>query len=118
MEKLSVKLKNCYGISSLEHVFDFSKSHANLIYAPNGVMKTSFAKTFKKLSEGREPREEVYNKKSSYEIKIDNNIIESDNILVVEPFDPSYESKNISTLLVNADKKSRYDEIYRKIADA
>ena len=100
MKKLSVKLKNCYGISALEHIFSFDKSYANLIYAPNGVMKTSFAKTFKKISEGKSPKEEIYNRESFCEIKIDEKFVSSDDVLVIEPFDQNYESKNISSLLI------------------
>ncbi len=118
MDSLSLKLENCYGIPSLEHTFDFSKSHANLVYAPNGVMKTSLAKTFLKISKGSLPEEKLYNKTPSFEIRIDEEDITSEEILVIEPFDPSYESKNISTLLVNADKKSKYDKIYKEILEA
>lgn len=46
MKKLSVNLKDCYGIESLNHEFDFSNGNTFCIYARNGLMKTSFAKTF------------------------------------------------------------------------
>jgi energy-coupling factor transporter ATP-binding protein EcfA2 len=118
MKSLTLKLENCYGIPSLEHTFDFTKSNTNLVYAPNGVMKTSLAKTFLKISSGSLPEEKLYNKTPSFEIRIDGVDIESEDILVIEPFDPSYESKNISTLLVNADKKSKYDQIYKEILEA
>jgi len=118
MKSLTLKLENCYGIQSLEHTFDFAKSNANLIYAPNGVMKTSLAKTFLNISNGALPEEKLYNKIPSFEIRIDGKDIESEDILVIEPFDPNYESKNISTLLVNADKKSKYDQIYKEILEA
>ena len=116
MRLLSIKLENCYGIASLEHVFDFKKSNAVLVYAPNGVMKTSFAKTFKKLSEGQQPKEELYNRPSSFEVSIDGTEIRKENILVVEPFNSRYESENLSALLVNSEKKARYDEVFRQIA--
>ena len=118
MKSLSVKLKNCYGIASLDHTFKFEKSRANLVYAPNGVMKTSFAKTFRKISQGEEPKEEIYNRVSSYKIAIDSVNLENEEILVVEPFDPSYESQNISALLVNAEKKKKYDAIFKNISKA
>lgn len=44
--KLNVDLKNCYGISELNHCFDFTNSSGYAIYAPNGFMKTSMSKTF------------------------------------------------------------------------
>ena len=57
MNKLEIKLKNCYGIQSLDHEFDFSigskpanpKAKAYAIYAPNGLMKSSLAKTFDEM---------------------------------------------------------------------
>ncbi|MBR8784437.1 hypothetical protein IX308_000608 [Porphyromonas levii] len=52
IETLSVDFRNCYGIGSLVHYFKFNKGvKAQLIYAPNGSMKTSFAKTMRYLSE-------------------------------------------------------------------
>ncbi|WP_157887311.1 hypothetical protein [Campylobacter pinnipediorum] len=50
MKKLKIYLENCYGIKKLETEFDFTKKNTYSIYAPNGTMKTSFAKTFKDLS--------------------------------------------------------------------
>lgn len=50
MHTLNCKLKNCYGIESFDHEFDFSNTNVFMIYAKNGLMKTSFAKTFKKIS--------------------------------------------------------------------
>ena len=47
MEKVLVMLENCYGIRKMDVEFDFSKKTAQLIYAPNGAMKSSFARTFK-----------------------------------------------------------------------
>lgn len=52
IETLSVDFRNCYGIGSLVHDFNFNNGvKAQLIYAPNGSMKTSFAKTMRYLSE-------------------------------------------------------------------
>lgn len=117
MTKLSIKLENCYGIRTFEQEFTFEKSRANLIYAPNGVMKTSLAKTFLRLSKGEIPEEKVYNRESKWEIKIDNLDINAEEVLVVEPFNPSFNSQNISTLLVNREKKIRYDRAYKSISD-
>jgi hypothetical protein len=118
MDELSIKLKNCYGINTFEHNFSFAKSNANLIYAPNGVMKTSLAKTFQRLAEGKEPEEKLYNRQPEYEIKLDGVDITADEILVVQPFDPAYESGNISTLLVNSEQKAQYDAAYKEVLDA
>lgn len=68
MKKLLVRLENCYGIGKLEHTFEFDKNHTYSIYAPNGVMKTSFANTFKRLSENKEPEEKLYGRTPKWEV--------------------------------------------------
>ena len=57
--KINVKLENCYGIKKLNHEFDFLKCHTFVIYAPNGVMKTSFANTFKDLASAKTPCDRI-----------------------------------------------------------
>ena len=118
MDAVLINLKNCYGISEFNHELEFKDSYANLIYASNGVMKTSFAKTFSRISSGKEPEEKLFNLKSEYEIKIDGADIKPEQIFVVHPFDPNFESKNISTLLINTEKKTQYDSSYKEILDA
>ena len=118
MDELSIKLKNCYGINAFEENLCFAKSNANLIYAPNGVMKTSLAKTFQRLADGKEPEEKLYNRQPEYEIKLDGVTISSDEILVVQPFDQAYVSGKISTLLVNSEQKAQYDAAYKEVLDA
>ena len=46
MNRVTVDLKNCYGIKKLKHAFDFTQQKAYAIYAPNGSMKSSFAEAF------------------------------------------------------------------------
>lgn len=66
MINLSINLQNCYGIPSLDYEFKFANQNhkgrrieqAYAIYAPNGLMKTSFAKTFTDLATGWQPKEE------------------------------------------------------------
>ncbi|MBH0030256.1 hypothetical protein I6F10_04930 [Pseudoalteromonas sp. SWYJZ98] len=118
MKTLSINLENCYGIEQLNETLSFEGVNANLIYAPNGVMKTSLAKTFLKISEGKVPEELVYEKTPFFEIKSDGTNINAANILVVEPFSPSFDSKNLSTLLVNQEMKTVYDKVYKDILDA
>lgn len=118
MKSLYVKLKNCYGIDFLEHTFDFSKANANIIYAPNGAMKSSLAKTFSRLADGKLPEEKLFNKDPEHDIKINQIPIKKDEILVIHPFDKDYESKNISALLVDSIKKARYDTAYKEILEA
>ncbi len=51
MDKLNINLENCYGIKKLKAEFDFSTGKVYAIYAPNGVMKSSLAQTFKDIAE-------------------------------------------------------------------
>ncbi|PTA49343.1 phage infection protein [Shewanella morhuae] len=118
MNKLKVNLINCYGISGLSHEFDFSQVRANIIYAPNGIMKTSLSNTFSQLSNGEEPKEKLFNRKVSCDIDIDGERIKPEEILVIEPFNPSFDAKNLSSLLVNTEKKKRYDLLYKSILES
>lgn len=117
MDKLEVMLKNCYGISEFKHDFDFNekgnvKKKSYAIYAPNGSMKTSFAKTFDQISKGEEPKEERYGRSSSYEIIANGQPISSDLIYVLKSeLNIASESQAITDILVNSTHKRRYDEI-------
>jgi len=114
VDKLKIDLKNCYGIQSLEHEFDFtaSKSKTYAIYAPNGLMKTSFSKTFEKLASNQQPTEERYNRPSTYEVKVDGAEIAKEMIYVLKSeIDISSDSSAITNILVDPVNKSRYDAL-------
>lgn len=114
MNKLSVSLKNCYGIQSLDHDFDLSEQTAKAyaIYAPNGLMKTSFTRTFEALAKGDVPKEERYNRISTHVVKADGNAISKETIYVLKSeIDISSDSPAITNILVNPENKARYDEI-------
>lgn len=53
MNSLNIELTNCFGIDSLIHEFSFEKGNVFSIYARNGLMKTSFAKTFQLIQKGK-----------------------------------------------------------------
>src|SRR3989344_3152768 len=117
MKKLKLDLKNCYGIQKLERDFDFSNNETYAIYAPNGVMKTSFAKTFKDLSLGLNSKDLIFPERETIrEIKKeDGSDVTKEEIFVVEPYNENFNSEKMSTLLVNKELKGRYDEIHLKI---
>lgn len=116
MDKLNIKLENCYGIDKLEQEFDFSKCRAVAIYAPNGMMKTSFAKTFEAKSLGKEPLESLYNNISLADIKTDGNNIDKNEIVVINSFENINTDKSVSSLLVDQISKNEYDQIFSEIA--
>lgn len=117
--KLSIDLKNCYGISELKHEFDFNVTNGYAIYAPNGFMKTSLSKTFDDLAKGRETKDLIFpDRASSRSIKDDTGSeIPSDSVLVVEPYNAEFSSEKTSLLLVNGEVKQKYDDALKVIAD-
>jgi len=113
--KLSIKLKNCYGISSLEKEIDFSDNNICSIYASNGTMKTSFAKTFIDLSKGEKSKDEIYTERETIsEIKKNGSDLQKDDVFVIKPYDQEYKSDNIYTLLVNQELKKQFDKEYQE----
>ncbi|EAL7841788.1 hypothetical protein DV919_08140, partial [Campylobacter jejuni] len=58
--KLKLNLENCYGIGKLQKEFDFSDKNVLLFYAQNGIFKTSFAKTFKNIKDGKQIKDEIF----------------------------------------------------------
>lgn len=115
MNELKIDLRNCYGIQSLQYTFNFpasQKSKAYAIYAPNGLMKTSFAKTFDNLSKGQSPQEERYNRSATCLVEVDNVSIPQEMIYVLKSeIDISSDSSAITDILVDPISKSRYDTL-------
>ena len=116
MKKLSVNLKNCYGIQSLEFDFNFGtdgfRKKSFAVYAPNGLMKTSFTRTFERLAIGELPEEERYKRISTSEVLVDGAPLSKEEIYVLKSeIDIQEDSPAITDILVNPEHKSRYDAI-------
>ena len=105
MNLLQVELKNCYGIKKLNEEFNFTTdNNVNVIYAKNGLMKTSFAKIFKKFQDGKDADiEDLIFKNTPVikNIKVDGSDILKEEIFVINSFEKAYESDSISSLLIN-----------------
>lgn len=115
MNKLNVKLENCYGIENMEYEFDFSENNAIVIYARNGLMKTSFSKTLKKFQDNKnsEIRDEIFNKPGVASILEDGNTLDSSSVFVIKSFESYYESNSITDLLVNDNIKKQIKNILK-----
>ena len=119
MDNLKVSLKNCYGIRALDYEFDVSsgngarrKPQVCAVYAPNGLMKSSFAKTFEALSKGDVPKEERYGRVSECEVSTGGVAVESEVIYVLKAeIDINSDTSAITDILVSPDHKARYDEL-------
>ncbi|MDQ1095859.1 MULTISPECIES: hypothetical protein [Chryseobacterium] len=122
MKIIKLDFENCFGIGKLKHEFDFSKVNSYLIYAPNGTMKTSFAKTFDLISKNDKkdlPKDVVYNKKSKFEILSDDLEINPESIFVINAEDNSYDATNkITSFIARKELKEKYDQIYSELNTA
>lgn len=124
MKNIEISLENCFGIGKFDYKFDFMNLSTNtfLIYAPNGTMKTSLAKTLELVGKNDTksvPCDKVYNNRStSYMINVDGNQIDFSSILVVNTEDSNYDSSNkISSFIASKELKKRYDEIYSELEE-
>lgn len=119
MNKLLIELNDCYGIRTLSEELDFTqpaglswptKSYA--IYAPNGCMKSSLAKTLDQISKGDDPREERYNRRSAWRVEADGRELDPESIYVLKAdIDLKADIPAVTNLLVKPDQKQRYDAL-------
>ncbi|WP_299270929.1 hypothetical protein [uncultured Psychrosphaera sp.] len=118
--KLKLSLENCYGINQLNKEFNFTKSvgndGVNSLYAPNGTLKTSLAKTFTDVANEEETKDLIFpDRVTKRDITIDNVAITPEQIMVIESYNESYSSKQLSTLLVNDTLKKQYDTALKEV---
>ena len=117
MQTLDISLKNCYGIGGFSHKFRFKKSNSVLIYAPNGVMKSSFAKTLLDVSRGNEPKDLIFPEKgTSWSIKVDGTELDPKHIFVALPEDKD-EYNSITTFLASKELKQEYDQLHKELTE-
>ncbi len=121
MSQLSIEMKNCWGIRFMRHEFDFGENEDNrayAIYASNGTMKTSFAKTFEALSNGKKPKEERYGRSASCKVLFEGSPISSEEIYVLKSETGLIGSEDaISNILVNPKYRDRYNELNKNIIE-
>lgn len=117
MNKIFVDLKYCYGINKLKVEFDFSVKRTYAIYSPNGVMKTSFAKTFIDLSHGKDSVDLVFpDRVTKREITDESGSdVKPEEIFVIEPYNEQFNTDKVSTLLVTKELKEEYDKAYQEL---
>ena len=121
MEKLKIDITHCYGIHRLQADLNFEKSAAIAIYAPNGVMKSSLAKTFQDIASGENSGDRIFKDRSSVRnISHDAGIpLAPEKILVVHPYGETLgDAKQMSTLLVNSQLRQEFENATREVEDA
>ena len=69
---LKCKFKNCYGLKDFKMMdIPFSttdKGNKAIIYAPNGVMKTSFARVMNDIATKKLPKDNIFNLEGEYDV--------------------------------------------------
>ncbi|RKV25080.1 hypothetical protein DD741_07460 [Helicobacter pylori] len=113
-----INIENCYGIGKIQKTsLDFSKSNSYLLYAQNGVFKTSFAKSLTDLINNEMPKDNFYpNRRSKIEIEFNGKKILKENVAVFHSYDEEFSSEDsVTTFMAKSDLKQRYDNIFSEL---
>ena len=121
MRKVQIELKNCFGIKELSRTFDFGGGkNTQVIYAPNGVMKTSLANVLRFISgqSGEEPKDRLHPQSIvTHVVLADGVAMNKTNLFVadaadVQTYDPN---EAMSTLLASKRLKDEYEAICKSL---
>lgn len=121
MNIVEIRLKNCFGIKELNHDLDYrGGKNTQVIYAPNGVMKTSLANVLRYISgqSEEEPKDRLHPTNIVMHIVLaDGAAMDKSNLFVadaedVQTYDPN---EAMSTLLASKRLKDEYDAICKSL---
>ena len=129
---LSGNFENCYGIKqfALPNI-SFNQCNKAIIYAPNGVMKTSFAKVFEDISKGTTTSDRIFKDAVSrysithyashyeYSSAAGDIVPKSDNIYVINSFADNFEfnKDTVGTLLADEGTRNQYNDLMGQFSD-
>lgn len=117
MNELKLNLSNCYGIQKMNTSINYSNNNVAIIYAPNGTMKSSLAKTFEAIRDNKPVEERVFGFRSSCCITDEQNTnMTPESIIVINPFDENaYENQGM--LMANDELRKKYMVIHKTIEE-
>ena len=110
--------KTATGIKKLETTLDFSAATAVAVYAPNGSMKTSLAKTFDDIANGVDSQDRIFPGRPCKRVVRDEKgaDLPKDSVLVIRPYDEVMgHTDKTSTLLVNPALRKEYEDLHTEI---
>lgn len=129
---LSGKFSNCYGLKDFELPnIDFTASNKAIIYAPNGVMKTSFSKVMDDISKGIAPTDRVFKDViTSYSVTLYTSQYvycsatpksipaATDRIYVVNTFADRFDftRETVSTILADEETRNEYNVLMAELS--
>lgn len=121
MNRISLNLNHCFGITKLSEELTFEEENVVLIYAPNGLMKTSFAKTLQLYRQGKTDKVKDVVADIAGDISIkdeDGNIVLPSSIYVSNCEEPDSETpQNITSFLADSILKQQYDNILKDLSE-
>ena len=121
MNKINLNFDHCFGITKLSQELTFEGENVVLIYAPNGLMKSSFAKTLQLYGQGKvdKIKDVVEDIAGSIDIKDeDGNIVLPSSIYVSNCEEPDADTpKNITSFLADSVLKLQYDTILKSLSE-
>lgn len=130
MDEIFINFHNCHGIKKFKNTFNFNKdlnsnknTNVSLIYAPNGTMKTSFAKTLKDLGLDKSPMNVITKKKPKCTVKIkkngkSNKLTAEDiknRIFVIDSLNEDFNFLDTAPLISNEEYRNEYTNISNEI---
>jgi hypothetical protein len=121
MRKLGIELKNCHGIHELSTSFKFKNGNAVAVYAPNGTMKTSFARTLADLAHGVETKDRMFPERETLRsvTNQDGDELDAGDVVVVLSYDEDLgPTEATSTLLVNPELRKEYAALQLTVLEA
>lgn len=116
--ELKINIENCYGIGKIKDIsLDFSQAKSCLLYAQNGVFKTSFAKSLTDLINNEMPKDNFYPKRESkIEIEFNGHGISKENVAVFHSYDEKFNSEDsVTTFMAKSELKQQYDDILSEL---
>ena len=121
MKSIQIEIKNGYGIVDFKHDFKYeddkngSYCHFYGLYAQNGTMKSSFAKTLSNYSKGEAVTDEIYQVSGSCTVSG----IDPENILSYPSYGGRvYLSDNAAYLVANQEAKDVYTKASKDVIEA
>lgn len=119
MNTVKLELEYCYGIKQMETEFSFGRHHTQVVYAPNGMMKSSLARSLMGISgQCKEHASDRLHQDlpSKCDVLIDGVAARKEQIYVADPEDSKIDTTKVfSTFLADAHLKGEYDAIYQHL---
>lgn len=129
-KEIRINIENSYGIVKFRHGFTFTNTKNGMcrfygLYAQNGTMKSSFAKTLARYSEGQDIADEIFRIPGKCEVSG----VSSNNILAFTSYDGQTEISDAAASLVSNDEvkmiyekalkdvSGRYSDFQQKLAE-